>query len=51
MTQARARVLASEKGAVFVQVGISLLVLMAFNVFVLGYFRAAATIWLPSYRS
>ena len=31
------RTLRSEQGAVFVQVGISILVLMAFNVFVLDY--------------
>ncbi len=37
MTRARARVFGSEQGAVFVQVGISLFVLMAFNVFVLDY--------------
>jgi hypothetical protein len=33
----RERTLRSEQGAVFVQVGISLFVLMAFNVFVLDY--------------
>src|SRR5262245_58602855 len=37
MTRARARAIGSEQGAVFVQVGISLFVLMAFNVFVLDY--------------
>ena len=35
--RARERTLRSEQGAVFVQVGISLFVLMAFNVFVLDY--------------
>ncbi len=35
--RARERTLRSEHGAVFVQVGISLFVLMAFNVFVLDY--------------
>jgi Flp pilus assembly protein TadG len=37
MSRARARAIGSERGAVFVQVGISLFVLMAFNVFVLDY--------------
>ncbi len=35
--RARERTLRSERGAVFVQVGISLFVLMSFNVFVLDY--------------
>jgi hypothetical protein len=37
MSRARARAIGCERGAVFVQVGISLFVLMAFNVFVLDY--------------
>ena len=37
MMRARTRAIGSEQGAVFVQVGISLFVLMAFNVFVLDY--------------
>ena len=37
MMRARARAIGSEQGAVFVQVGIALFVLMAFNVFVLDY--------------
>ena len=37
MTRARAHAIRSEQGAVFVQVGISIFVLMAFNVFVLDY--------------
>jgi Flp pilus assembly protein TadG len=37
MTRARARVIGSEHGAISVQVGIALFVLMAFNVFVLDY--------------
>jgi hypothetical protein len=37
MSRDRARAIGSEQGAVFVQVGISLFVLMAFNVFVLDY--------------
>ena len=35
--RSKERTFASEKGAVFVQVGISIFVMMAFNVFVLDY--------------